>query len=140
MAALAAVVADAVKAPEAAEQLARLGNEPDFQGPAELRAVAIGLCRGLAAAHRRGVLHRDLKPANALYTDEGEVKLLDFGMAKLVDRSQPAAPEPLVGSPLYLAPELPAGTQVVLEGWALLEDGDRVSAAPRPEPAPAKEG
>jgi len=75
--------------------------------PAELLAVAVGLCRGLAAAHRRGVLHRDLKPANALYTDEGEVKLLDFGMAKLLDRPRAlGAKEPLVGSPLYIAPEL----------------------------------
>lgn len=48
--------------------------------------LAIGLSRGLAAAHRRGVLHRDIKPANAILTDEHEVKLLDFGLAKFTDR------------------------------------------------------
>ena len=47
--------------------------------------VAVGLARGLAAAHRQKVLHRDLKPANAILADDGEVKLLDFGLAKLMD-------------------------------------------------------
>jgi formylglycine-generating enzyme required for sulfatase activity len=73
------------------------------------RALSIGrdLARGLSAAHRRGVLHRDIKPGNAVLTEGGEVKLLDFGLAKLLDptvsaesqRGQPRVPVP---------PELPA--------------------------------
>jgi WD40 repeat protein/serine/threonine protein kinase len=47
--------------------------------------LGIGLSRGLAAAHRRNVLHRDIKPANAMLAGDGEVKLLDFGLAKLLD-------------------------------------------------------
>ena len=47
--------------------------------------LGIGLSRGLAAAHRRGVLHRDIKPGNAILGDDGTVKLLDFGLAKLMD-------------------------------------------------------
>ncbi len=70
--------------------------------------LGLGLARGLAAAHRRGVLHRDIKPSNALVTEDGEVKLLDFGLAERFDSMEsprpPDAP-PLVGTPRYMAPE-----------------------------------
>ncbi|MCY1015044.1 bifunctional serine/threonine-protein kinase/formylglycine-generating enzyme family protein [Pyxidicoccus sp. MSG2] len=74
-------------------------------------ALGVGLARGLAAAHRQGVLHRDLKPSNALVTREGEVKLLDFGLAERFEAE--AAPEPgsrfVAGTVPYMAPELLAG-------------------------------
>ncbi len=57
--------------------------------PSRALAIALDLCRGLSAAHRRGVLHRDIKRANAIATEEGSVKLLDFGLAKLVDAALP---------------------------------------------------
>lgn len=48
--------------------------------------IGLGLARGLAIAHRKGVLHRDIKLANAIVSEDGEVKLLDFSLAKLLDR------------------------------------------------------
>jgi len=59
--------------------------------------IALDLTRGLAAAHRRGVLHRDVKPANAILSEEGRAKLLDFGLARVIDEGPaegPAGPPP----------------------------------------------
>ena len=55
--------------------------------------IGTGLARGLAAAHRAGILHRDVKPANAVVTVDGTVKLLDFGLAQLAgsDDAGPAS-------------------------------------------------
>ncbi len=75
-------------------------------------ALGLGLARGLAAAHRHGVLHRDIKPSNALVTEQGEVKLLDFGLAERLDRdavSRPSGVRVFAGTPRYMAPELLRG-------------------------------
>lgn len=66
------------------QRIARMGRLP----PAETARIVAGMARGLARAHAAGVLHRDLKPANVFLAREGNaevVKLLDFGIAKVLD-------------------------------------------------------
>jgi serine/threonine-protein kinase len=66
-------------------------------------AWAAEVACALGAAHRKGVIHGDVKPANMLITDDGRVKLMDFGMARLASHDSKATP--LVGTPAYWCPE-----------------------------------
>jgi hypothetical protein len=73
--------------------------------------VALQVARGLAAAHERGVVHRDVKPGNLLLTEDGRVKILDFGVAKLVDVHMTRTGE-TPGTASYMSPEQRAGDEV----------------------------
>ncbi|NDU96667.1 serine/threonine protein kinase [Spirosoma terrae] len=64
---------------------------------------------GLAHAHRKGVLHRDIKPANLMLTPEGTVKLMDFGIARVVGNQRLTQVNRVVGTLEYMAPELIQG-------------------------------
>ena len=74
--------------------------------------IAVQALRGVAAGHRRGIIHRDLKPANLMITDEGVVKVTDFGIAKLQTSTGLTQVSTRVGSSPYMAPEQILGRPV----------------------------
>jgi serine/threonine protein kinase len=72
-------------------------------------AIAKGICYGLAAAHRIGVLHRDLKPENVIVGNDGKPLLMDFGIAVETKLGTGTQSETVPGTPQFLAPELLEG-------------------------------
>ena len=77
----------------------------------EVARVGAALASGLDYAHARGVIHRDIKPANILITNQGAIKITDFGVARL-ESSNLTAEGQFIGTPNYMSPEQVAGTQV----------------------------
>jgi len=74
---------------------------------ADQLSIARQIAETLAAAHDKGIIHRDLKPDNVFLTPGGRVKILDFGVAKLVDQavSLKTKTVAILGSPPYMSPE-----------------------------------
>jgi serine/threonine protein kinase len=73
--------------------------------------VALQICSGLAEAHAQGIVHRDLKPENVMIDAQGNVKIMDFGIARSMEAGTRLTGS-IVGTPAYMAPEQVAGKQV----------------------------
>ncbi|MEK7677479.1 MAG: protein kinase [Verrucomicrobiota bacterium] len=102
-----------------------LNRELDLLGAID---IAIQVADGLAKAHERGIVHRDIKPANVMLTRDGHVKILDFGLAKLLDPTRDQGPDGtqrldptqmaqtqpgvVMGTPAYMSPEQVRGVPV----------------------------
>ena len=88
--------------------LRRIGRLPSDKAIEFARKI----CAGLAAAHDKGVLHRDLKPANIMIDSQGQVVVMDFGLAAVAD--QIVGLEIKAGTPAYMSPEQLAGREVTV--------------------------
>ncbi len=89
--------------------------------------IFVQALRGVAAGHRLGIIHRDLKPSNLMITEEGVVKITDFGIAKVRGNSGQTRVSTRVGSASYMAPEQILGrpvdekTDIYIMGGTLYE-------------------
>ncbi|MBN1232414.1 MAG: SUMF1/EgtB/PvdO family nonheme iron enzyme [Candidatus Coatesbacteria bacterium] len=68
-----------------------------------IREIGLQICSGLIKTHRRGIIHRDLKPSNIMFSEDGTVKIMDFGIAYAVFNTPLSSG--LLGTPHYMSPE-----------------------------------
>lgn len=90
---------------------ARMNGQPPLSLDDKLNIVA-QLCDGLAYAHDQGVVHRDVKPDNVFILEDGSIKLLDFGIAKLTSSNLTRQGD-VLGSASYMSPEQVGGSDSV---------------------------
>ncbi|MCI0329891.1 MAG: protein kinase [candidate division Zixibacteria bacterium] len=89
-------------------------NKKIEKGPLKLEeavSIALQIARGLAKAHRQGIVHRDIKSGNVVITADGIAKIVDFGLAKLMGKNATAKTK-TVGTPNYISPEQLRGETV----------------------------
>ena len=76
-------------------------------------SIVVEICRAVAHAHAKGIIHRDLKPENVMIDTEGDVFVLDFGLARAVEEETSLTqPGMIVGTPFYMSPEQLAGRKL----------------------------
>lgn len=85
------------------ETLQRLSERLGPLEPPQAAHICIQILDAVAHAHRAGIIHRDLKPANVMITDTGMVKVMDFGIARMLGGEQLTHTGYMMGTPAYTA-------------------------------------
>jgi len=80
-----------------------------LEGPTVKDKIALQTDQGLQAAHEKGIVHRDIKSANLMVTPQGQLKIMDFGLAQLAERSKLTETTTILGTPSYMTPEQAVG-------------------------------
>jgi eukaryotic-like serine/threonine-protein kinase len=94
------------------ENLKRLIRKVGRLAPAQALPIAAQICGGLDEAHGLGIIHRDLKPQNVMIDEDGQAKILDFGLARSFAETGPESRSSRSGTPAYVAPEQIKGLPV----------------------------
>jgi serine/threonine protein kinase/tetratricopeptide (TPR) repeat protein len=94
------------------DDLRRLMRRVGVLGPGQAVRIARQVCEGLSEAHRLGVVHRDLKPQNVMVDEDGNAKIMDFGIACLASGKRLTGAGVIVGTPHYMSPEQVEGEDV----------------------------
>jgi serine/threonine-protein kinase len=94
------------------ESLDKLSERVGAIAPERAAYVIDQILSALEHAHRGGVVHRDVKPANVMVTDEGSIKIMDFGIARVLGAEQKTVDFRLMGTPAYMSPEQVLGEEV----------------------------
>jgi serine/threonine protein kinase/Tfp pilus assembly protein PilF len=93
------------------EDLKSLVRRKGKLGEEEAISIAKQVCEGSVEAHRLGVVHRDLKPQNIMIDKEGDVKIMDFGIARSVEAPGLTVTGMMIGTPDYISPEQAEGEE-----------------------------
>jgi eukaryotic-like serine/threonine-protein kinase len=93
------------------KSLATVLSERGTLAPQEAARIGTQVATALVAAHAAGIVHRDIKPANVLLSEDGTVKITDFGISRATGDVTVTATGMLAGTPAYLAPEVAKGQE-----------------------------
>ena len=93
------------------DSLAKILEDRKYLPASEVLDIVAQTARALYSAHQEGLVHRDVKPGNLLITPEGQVKITDFGIARVADQVSLTATGQVMGTVQYLAPEQATGKQ-----------------------------